>query len=59
MVWPYWHCEMWAIIGCDKPKQVRIVVRKWVYDKWNVGVVGRINNQAPTPGPAQSRNVFT
>jgi hypothetical protein len=24
MVWPHWHHERWAIVGCGKPKQVCI-----------------------------------
>jgi hypothetical protein len=44
MVWPHWHHEKWAIVGYDKPRWVHNVIRKWVEDKWNVGVVGWINN---------------
>jgi hypothetical protein len=52
MVWPHWHHERWATIGCGKPKWVHNVVKKWANDKRNVGVVGWVNNQAPAPGPA-------
>ncbi len=34
-----------GIIGCGKPRQVHSVVKKWVKDKQNVGVVGQVNNQ--------------
>jgi hypothetical protein len=60
MVWPHWHHERWATKGCCKPRQIHNVVRKWVDDKQNVGVVGRINNQAHALGPAHERkHVYT
>jgi hypothetical protein len=52
MVWPHKHHERWATIGCGKPRQTCNVVRKWAKDKWNVVVLGWINNQALTPGLA-------
>jgi len=45
MEWPHWHCEKWVIIRCGKPKRVHSVVRKWIEDKQNAGVIGRTNNQ--------------
>jgi hypothetical protein len=51
MASPLWQCEKCAIIGCNKSRWVCNVVRKWVEDKWNVGVVGWINNQVPTVEP--------
>jgi hypothetical protein len=51
MVWSHWHYERWATIECGKLRHVCSVVRKWVEDKWNASVVGRPNNQAPTPRP--------
>ncbi len=48
MVWTHWHCEIWATVGCGKPRWVCSVVRKWVEDKQNVDVVRWANNQAPT-----------
>jgi hypothetical protein len=44
MVWPHSHCERWATVGCGKPKWVHDVVRKWVKDKQNAGVVGQTSN---------------
>jgi len=55
MVWPHWHHERWEIGRCKKPKQVHSVVRKWARDKWNIGLVGQVNNQTPTLGPAHER----
>jgi hypothetical protein len=37
-----WKC---AIVGCGKPRWVLNIVKKWTKDKWNVGVVGWINNK--------------
>jgi hypothetical protein len=37
-------------VRCGKPKWVHGVVKKWVEGKQNVGVVGWVDNQAPTPG---------
>ncbi len=55
IVWPHLHRERWAIIGCGKPRQVCNVVKKWVNDKQNVGVVGRVNNQEPILGPTHEQ----
>jgi hypothetical protein len=55
MVWAHKHCERWAIVGCGKPKQVHGVVRKWVKDKRNVGVVGQANNQTLALGLTHER----
>jgi hypothetical protein len=55
MVWPHWHHERWATIGCGKPRQVCNVIRKWVDDKRNLGVIGQINNQASTPRPTHEQ----
>ncbi len=52
MIWPPWHYERWANLGCGKPKQVHNVIIKWVKDKRNVGVLGQINNQMPILGLA-------
>ncbi len=38
-------------MGCGKPRQVHSVVRTWINDKQNDGVIRRTNNQAPTLGP--------
>jgi len=37
---------------CGKPRQVQSVVSKWAEDKWNLGVVRKINNQTPALGLA-------
>jgi hypothetical protein len=55
MVWPHWHHERWTIVGCGKPRWVQNVVRKWVIDKRNVGVVGRTNNQVLALGPTHEQ----
>jgi hypothetical protein len=55
MVWPHWHHERWATIGCSKLKWVRSVIKKWANDKRNVGVVGWTNNQALALRPAHER----
>jgi hypothetical protein len=58
MVWPRWHYEKWETIECDNPIQVCNAIRKWVGDKWNVSVVGWLNNQAPTLDLHMSKDVF-
>jgi hypothetical protein len=55
MVWPHLHCERWATIECGKLKQVRNVMRKWIEDKWNNGVVEWVNNQVLALGLAHER----
>jgi len=55
MVWPHWHHKRWATIGCGKTRWVRNVIRKWVGDKWNVGVVGQANNQVHALGSAHEQ----
>jgi hypothetical protein len=37
-----------AIVRCEKPRQVHLIVKKWVEDKWNASVVGRVNYQTHT-----------
>jgi hypothetical protein len=44
IVCPHSHYERCVTIGCDKPKWVHIVVRKWTKDKQNASVVGQVNN---------------
>jgi hypothetical protein len=56
MVWPNWHRERWEIEKCEKPKRVHSVVRKWIGEKRNVGLVGQVNNQALALGPTHERN---
>jgi hypothetical protein len=53
--WWYDHTKRCVTIGCGIPKWIRIVVKKWVEDKRNEGVLGQSNNQAPTAGPTQER----
>jgi hypothetical protein len=48
IVWPHKCHEKWETIGCDKPKRIHSVVKKWVEDKWNAGVVKWANKQVPT-----------
>jgi hypothetical protein len=57
MVWPHWHHKRCATIGCGKPRWVCSVVRKWVDDKRNVGVVGWTNNQAHALGLAHEQRL--
>jgi hypothetical protein len=52
MVWQHWHCERCGAIRCDILRQIQSVVRKWVDDKHNEGVLRQANNQAPVVGPA-------
>jgi hypothetical protein len=52
MVWPHQCHERWETIGCGKPKRIHSVVKKWVKQKWNAGVVGWTNKQTPTLGLA-------
>jgi len=33
MVWPHWHHEKLATIGCGKPRHVCSVVRKWALSR--------------------------
>jgi len=40
----HWNKWVLTIVGYDKPRWVHNVIRKWLEDKWNVGVIGRINN---------------
>jgi hypothetical protein len=40
-----------------KPRWVCSAIKKWVEDKRNASVIGRINNQTPTLRPAYERNV--
>jgi hypothetical protein len=51
MVWPHLHHERWTTTRCGKPRQVHSVVKKWAEDKWNVNVVGQVNNQVFAPRP--------
>jgi hypothetical protein len=44
MIWSHWHCKRWVTIGCGKPRRIHSVVRKWVDNKRNAGVIGRANN---------------
>jgi hypothetical protein len=44
MVWPHWHFERLATMGCGKSKWVHDVVRKWIKDKQNAGVARQIYN---------------
>jgi hypothetical protein len=52
MVWPHQCYERWETVGCGEPKRVHSVVKKWVENKWNAGVIGWVNKQAPTLGLA-------
>ncbi len=56
MLCPHWQCEICVIVQCNKPKWVCNNVRKWIKNKWNVGVVGWVNNQAFTTKLAQDWN---
>ncbi len=51
--WWYDHIERCVTIRCGILKRIRNIVKKWVEDKRNEGVLGRINNQASTIGHAQ------
>jgi hypothetical protein len=53
IIWPHWHNKRCGIIGCGIPKQIWSVVSKWVEDKRNGRVLGRVNNQAPATKFAQ------
>jgi hypothetical protein len=55
MVWPHWHHDKWATIGCSKPRWVHNAIRKWVEDKQNASVVGWANNQALALGPTHKQ----
>ncbi len=43
----------WKVSNCKKLRHVCSVIKKWVNDKRNVGVVGQVNNQVFVLGPAQ------
>jgi hypothetical protein len=55
MVWTHWHCERCETIGCGISKRIRNVVRKWMKDKQNEGVLGWANNQALVARPTQEQ----
>jgi len=51
MVWPHLHYETCGTVWCGILRQIQSIVIKWVEDKWNEGVLGWTNNQAPIVGP--------
>jgi S-methylmethionine-dependent homocysteine/selenocysteine methylase len=53
MVLPHSCHERWETIGCAEPKQIHSVVKKWAKVKWNVGVIGWANKQAPILRPTR------
>jgi hypothetical protein len=58
MVWPHQQHERCTIIRYGKLRWVCSVVKKWVDDKQNVGVVGWANNQVLTFGLAYEWDVL-
>jgi hypothetical protein len=52
MVWPHWHHERCATVGCGIPRQIHNVVKKRVEDKRNEGALESVNNQTHVIGLA-------
>jgi len=55
MACPHWQHERCATIGCEKSRWVCDVVKKWIEDKRNAGVVGWANHQVPMVGHAHDK----
>jgi hypothetical protein len=53
IVWPHQHFERYKIVRCGILKWICSVVRKWMEDKRNERVLGRVNNQALDARPTQ------